>query len=45
MFGLSARSLDTSAATRSISFLFVGPRFDPDEAPASYPAPAADGRE
>jgi hypothetical protein len=29
----------------SISFWFVGPRFDAEELAASYPLPAADGRE
>ena len=41
--GFSARRRSTSAFTRSTSFLLVGPRFAPDEAPASYPAaPAAE---
>src|SRR5436190_2130931 len=42
--GFSFRAAATFAATASISFLFVGPRFDPLELAASYPAPAADGR-
>src|ERR1700757_1002522 len=44
--GFSAESDCTLPATRSISALFVGPRFDPPEAIGSYPAgPEADGRE
>src|ERR1700745_784884 len=42
--GFSAESDCTLPETRSISALFVGPRFDPPEAIGSYPAgPAADG--
>ena len=33
------------AVTASMSFLFVGPRLVPAELVASYPMPAADGRE
>jgi hypothetical protein len=35
----------TSLATRSINFLFVGASLEPDELAASYPLPAAEGRE
>src|SRR5260370_30198662 len=43
--GLSAWAVATSPFTRSINFWFVGPRFDPAELAASYPLPAAEGRE
>src|ERR1051325_10187397 len=39
--GFSACNFSTSAFTRSISFWFIGPRFDPDDELASYAA--ADG--
>ena len=38
-------SFSTSPFTRSSKFLFVGPRFEPLLAVASYPVPALDGRE
>src|SRR3954451_23991714 len=40
----AARSASTSAVTRSIKVLLVGPRFEPPDAIPSYPSPAADGR-
>ena len=36
--------LDVLRKRAPISFSLVGPRFEPDDAPASYPFPAADGR-
>ena len=43
--GFSFAAASTAAFTASTSFLFVGPRFVPAEFAASYPVPAADGRE
>jgi hypothetical protein len=43
--GFSFCAVSAAALTASTSFLLVGPRFVPPELVASYPVPAADGRE
>ena len=43
--GFSFCADSAAALTASTSFLLVGPRFVPPELVASYPVPAADGRE
>src|SRR6516162_7314221 len=43
--GFSACKVAVSCATREMSVLLVGPRFVPPEFVASYPVPAAEGRE